>query len=102
MTTVRERVRGTFEFMRSLVASVPRTSRTLRRSPGFVAIATLSLGVALALSTSVFALIDAMTHPNSPFRDVDQLYEVHVFGSGKILRPSSKDLMEGLKAVKGI
>ena len=101
MVTLRERMSDTRDFLRSLVVSVPRTSRTLRRSPGFVAIATLSLGVALGLSTSVFALIDAMTHPNSPYRDVDQLFEVHVFGSAKI-RPSSKELIEGLKTIKGI
>jgi predicted permease len=101
MVTLRERMSDTRDSLRSLVVSVPRTSRTLRRSPGFVAIATLSLGVALGLSTSVFALIDAMTHPNSPYRDVDQLFEVHVFGSAKI-RPSSKELIEGLRTIKGI
>lgn len=66
-----------------------------------MAIATLSLGVALGLSTSVFALIDAMTHPNSPYRHVEQLYEVHVFGSARI-RPSSRELFDALGAIPGV
>jgi putative ABC transport system permease protein len=57
--------------------------RSFRRAPGFVAIATLSLGVALGLSTSVFALMDAMTHPVSPYRDVDQLFEVLIVQGGR-------------------
>jgi predicted permease len=53
-----------------------RVLRSLRRSPGFVAIATLSMGVALGISTSVFAVMDAMTHPTPPFRDVERLYSL--------------------------
>lgn len=36
------------------------------------------MGVALGISTSVFAVMDATTHPEPPFRDIDQLYEVNV------------------------
>jgi putative ABC transport system permease protein len=56
-----------------------RVVRSLRRSPGFVAIATLSMGVALGISTSIFAVMDAMTHPEPPFRDVDQVVRVYPF-----------------------
>ncbi len=81
--------------------SLSRTSRTLRRSPGFVAIAALSLGAALGLSTSVFALIDAMTHPNSPFRDVDRLYSIGVYGKAPVM-PSSKDVRDALAALPAV
>jgi putative ABC transport system permease protein len=56
-----------------------RVVRSLRRSPGFVAIATLSMGIALGISTTIFALMDAMTHPEPPFRDVEQLVRVYPF-----------------------
>lgn len=57
-------------------STLARVIRSLRRSPGFVAIATLSMGVALGISTSVFAVMDATTHPEPPFRDVDQLMTI--------------------------
>src|SRR5271170_3595753 len=101
MNSVSERVRGIFSFVRATVGAIPQTSRSLRRAPGFVAIATLSLGAALGMSTSVFALIDAMTHPVSPYRDVDQLFEVNVFGSAKI-SPSATDMREALAGIAGI
>ncbi len=101
MTAMSERVRGAIAFVRATVGALPQTSRSLRRAPGFVAIATLSLGAALGMSTSVFALIDAMTHPVSPYRDVDQLFEVNVFGSAKI-SPSAADMREALAGIAGI
>ncbi len=59
-----------------LIASI----RSLRRSPGFSAVAIASLGLALGLATSVFSVVDAFRHPRSIFRDADRLY--HVWGSG--------------------
>jgi len=50
--------------------------RSLRRSPGFVVIAVLSLGLGLGLVTTMFALLDAVTHPYVPYRDADRLYAV--------------------------
>jgi putative ABC transport system permease protein len=81
--------------------ALSRSLRSLRRAPGFVAIATLSLGAALGLSTSVFALIDAMRHPTSPFRSVDQLYQVTLGIRGRP-NPGRHDVEEGLSSVKAI
>lgn len=55
-----------------------RASRSLRRSPGFVGIAALSLGVALGLSTAVFSFIDSMRHPESPIPRVDEVFDLHI------------------------
>ena len=101
MSTIRERVSGTFAFVRATAVAIPQTSRSLRRAPGFVAIATLSLGAALGMSTSVFALIDAMTHPNSPYSHVEQLFNVRVFGNARI-SPSAKDVRDALASIPGI
>src|ERR1035437_10051179 len=86
---------------RPIVESISKTSRSLRRAPGFVAIAALSLGAALGLSTSVFALIDSMTHPNSPFRHVEQLYSVFVYGKVKT-PPSPREIRDDLLALPGV
>ena len=79
---------------RAIPATARSASRSLRRAPGFVAIAALSLGAALGLSTSVFALIDAMRHPESPYSKVDQLYAIQlVVGRGGVTgsEPSRRD-----------
>ena len=56
--------------------------RALGRSPGYAAVAVLSLGLGLALVTTMFAILDATTHPWVPFRDPDRLYAVRFWLSG--------------------
>lgn len=51
--------------------------RSLRRSPGFVLIAVLALGVGLGLSTTMFAVLDAVVHPYVAYRDPDALFQIN-------------------------
>ncbi len=81
--------------------SIARTLRSLRRSPGFVAIATLSLGTALGLSTAVFALMDAMTHPEAPYGHVDQLRLVELAGRSKRW-PSRAEVEGAWRGLSGV
>ena len=90
---------------RALPSTARGASRSLRRAPGFVAIATLSLGAALGLSTSVFALIDSLRHPESPYHSADQLYSITL----RVLRsgpggaaPSRTDIADALASLRGI
>ena len=78
-----------------------RVFRSLKRAPGFVAIATLSMGVALGISTSVFAVMDATTHPEPPFRDVDQLFNVD-YRVMITAPPPPSELMKGVLNLEGI
>lgn len=88
---------------RALPSTARNASRSLRRSPGFVAIATLSLGAALGLSTSVFALIDSMRHPRSPYANVDQLYVVQLgFQYRNATGPRRGDVEEALAGLRGV
>jgi predicted permease len=50
--------------------------RSLARSPGFVAIAVLALGVGLGLSTTMFGVLDAVLHPYVAFREPERLFTV--------------------------
>ncbi|MGH7653189.1 MAG: ABC transporter permease, partial [Gemmatimonadaceae bacterium] len=82
-----------------------RASRSLRRAPGFVAIAALSLGAALGLSTSVFALIDAMRHPESPYTKVGQLYSIQLIvgrGGAAGSEPSRRDVSDAIAGLRGV
>ena len=56
--------------------------RSLSKSPGFVLVATFCLGLALALNTTTFAILDAMLRPSLPVEDVDRLFTVTMWGRG--------------------
>jgi predicted permease len=58
--------------------------RSLKKSPGFVAVAVLSLGLGLGLTTTMFALLDAVTHPYVPYRDAERLYRISWVWSTKL------------------
>ncbi|HUK63831.1 MAG TPA: ABC transporter permease, partial [Dongiaceae bacterium] len=62
--------------MASLSLNLRYAVRGLRKSPGFVAVAVLSLGLGLGLVTTMFALLDAVTHPYVAYRDPDHLYSI--------------------------
>jgi putative ABC transport system permease protein len=48
-------------------------ARSLGKAPTFTAVAIISLGLALALNTSVFALADAVLHPYVPYPDPERI-----------------------------
>lgn len=56
---------------------------SLAKSPGFVAIAVLALGVGLGLSTTMFAILDSIRHPYSVYRDVQSLYVVSAWTNSR-------------------
>jgi predicted permease len=56
--------------------------RTLKRSPGFMIVAVLSLGVSLGLASTTFAILDAVVHPHVPYRDAGRLFDVVQYGDG--------------------
>lgn len=87
---------------RPFLIAMGSATRSLRRSPGFVAIATLSLGAALGLSTGVFAFMDALTHPESPYRDVSRLFMVHISGRSRVGGPSRLEIEEALRGLSSV
>ena len=71
--------------------------RSLGRSPGFVAVAVLSLGLGLGLVTTMFAILDATTHPWVPYRDPDRLYVVRYWLSGADVRYNAAWVLTALR-----
>ncbi len=61
----------------SLLHDVRHALRPLARSPGFTAIAVLSLGLGLGATTTVFSLIDAVQFRELPFREPERLVTVY-------------------------
>jgi putative ABC transport system permease protein len=68
--------------------------RSLRRAPGFVALATLSIGVGIGLSTSVYAMIDRLMHPLTPYPNVDELYRIQGYGFSQRTGPTAGQLLD--------
>ena len=64
---------------RSFVSALTNAWRSLRRTPGFLAIAVSSLAIALGLATAVIAQIDTLISPRSPVRDAERLFIADYF-----------------------
>ena len=56
----------------------------LRRSPLFVVVAVLTLGLGIGLTSTMLTMLDTIMHPYVPYRDVDRLYTVGARGAGRI------------------
>jgi putative ABC transport system permease protein len=63
--------------------------RTLRKQPVFSAVVILSLGMAIALNTTMYAVLDALIHPRVDIRDPDAVYRIKFFGDYKGHVPQS-------------
>ena len=57
--------------------------RSLAKSPLFTVVAIVSLALALAVNTTVFALIDAIVHPAVPYRDGGRAFSITYTPSGR-------------------
>ncbi len=54
--------------------------RSFARHPGFTITAVLSLGLAIALNTTMYSVLDAMMNPKLDIREPDRLYSVILWG----------------------
>lgn len=81
MTTPRNRRTPLLERVFAGRHDILAALRSLRRSPGFVAIAVLSLGLAIGLNTTMLAMIDAILHPYVPYAHPDGLFDVQSYGA---------------------
>src|SRR6187455_68606 len=56
--------------------------RSLLRNPGFMAVAVVTLTLAIGVNTTIFSVVNAVLLKALPFRDPDQLVSVHAAASG--------------------
>src|SRR3954469_1573770 len=58
-------------------------ARLLRRSPGFAAVAVLSLGLGIGGATAVFTLVNAIVLRTLPVPDPGELFQAQSFAAGQ-------------------
>src|SRR5579863_8680847 len=87
---IEEDVRATwgFQWLETLVQDVRYGLRQLRRSPGFTAVAILTLALGIGANSAVFSAIDAILLRPLPFPAGDQLMSLHQYDS-KAKNPAS-------------
>ncbi len=56
------------------------TARTLRKQPVFTTVVVLSLALAIAVNTTMYGILDALTHPRLDMRNPSALYWIRFYG----------------------
>src|SRR5216117_2312906 len=70
-------------FLENLRQDLRYAFRMLRRSPGFAAVALMSLALGIGANTAIFQLLDAVRLRNLPVRDPQELAVVRVKGGSE-------------------
>ena len=83
---------------------MPRTAHELRhaarglaKSPLFTSVAVLSLGLALALNTTMFAIADAVVHPYVPYPDASRIFVPGLRGGDPKRWPSAEERFQAIR-----
>ena len=64
--------------MDTLLKNLRYALRKMLRSPGFTAVALLSLAIGIGTNTAVFALVEGILFRELPYQDADELVEVYL------------------------
>lgn len=94
--------------MRVSRLDIARAVRTLRRNWGFTTVAVLSLGLAIALNTTMYSVFDALVNPQTGLREPERLYRLSYYGNlrGRLPRGAVLDAVtrnvRGIEAITGM
>ena len=70
--------------------------RSLKKSPGFLTVAILALALGLGLSTTMFAVLDAVVNPPLPYRNSDRLLYLYLWANPRE-KLTQADLIEAVR-----
>ena len=84
ITLVQEDVRGVWNaiWLERFTRDVKYAARSLRKSPGFAAVAVLTLALGIGANTAIFSAINALMLQPLPFSAADQLVRIYSIQNG--------------------
>ena len=80
-----------------MLAPLRQAARSLAKSPGYTAIALLTLALGIGVNTSMFSVVDALLFRSAPFPDSAQLFEVVAATRTAESRPYSYDELREIR-----
>jgi MacB-like periplasmic core domain len=96
---MRERTRDEFRAapIENLARDVRYGLRSLRRHPGFSAMAVLSLAIGIGANTTIFGVVNTVLFSDSPLDDPETLVNVYETEGGRGFNPMSHPNIEDLR-----
>ena len=89
-------------FIDNLLRDLRHAGRLLRRSPGFTAIAVLSLALGIGANTSIFTIINAVMLRSLPVEDPTRLVQIKKGGNGFLTNPIWEQIRDRQQAFAGV
>ena len=96
---MREQTRDEFRagLAEHLARDVRYGLRSLRRHPGFTAMAVLSLAIGIGANTAIFGLVNAVLFGHSPLAEPETLVNIYESEAGRGFNPMSHPNIEDLR-----
>jgi predicted permease len=89
-------------FIDTAVRDLQYAGRLLRRSPGFTAVAVLSLALGIGANTAIFSIVNAVMLRSLPIEDPNRLVQIKQGENGELTNPIWEQVRDHQQAFTGV